>query len=135
MKVLAIDYGTKKIGLAISNSERTEVKPLGNLNTSFKNIHEIRQIVDENNITEIVVGVPLTDDSFGLKMNDVARKFIQKLKENFDIKIEEWDESFTTYRAVEMMKEAGIKEGKRNKRGMTDRWAAAIILSEYLDLM
>lgn len=133
MKVLAIDYGTKKIGLAISNEGNKSAKPFGNLTTSHKNLYELKKIVEENNIYKIIVGVPIAEHQYGFKMTHIAIEFLNKLKVNFEIEIIEWDESFTTFYAVEKMKEAGIKEGKRNKRGTTDRWAAAIILQEYLD--
>jgi len=126
MRILGIDYGLKKIGLAISEGELAE--PLGVIN-AIRNtqyaIRKIKAICDKDGIEKIVVGI-----SEG-KMAEKQRKFGRELAKITSLSVEFQDETLTSQDAIAKM----IQAGKRRKfrRQFQDAVAAAIILQSWLD--
>jgi len=112
MKILGIDYGRKKIGLAIAEGSLAEpwrvVKP-----------EALKKILENESFDKIIVGV-----SSG-QMGEEQKKFAKS------IGAETFDETLTTKEAQKLSIEAGINRKKR--RGMEDAFAAALILQDYLD--
>jgi len=119
MKILGIDYGRKKIGLAVSGGKLAE--PLKVIRyRDIKILSEkLQKIVKENNIEKIVVGVSEEE------MGEESKKFAQALE------AEIFDETLSTHEAKKLSLEAGISRGKR--RGLEDAFAAAVMLQSYLD--
>lgn len=130
MRILGIDYGEKRIGLAVSDEKETLASRFLTLeNKSLKkSIKEIKKIVSEENIKKIVVGIPIgfRGDS---EQTKAVRKFIGELKKNIDLPIIEINEIFTSKMAEENLREAGMKDVKK----VIDQEAARIILESYLD--
>ncbi len=132
MRILSIDYGEKKIGLAISDrSGRLARRFLTLENKSLKDsVEKIGNIVTRKNIGEIVVGLPIglkTESEQTQKTND----FINHLAKRIDIPIIRVNEVFTSKMAEENLREAGVK--KKEIKKIIDQEAARIILQEYLD--
>jgi putative Holliday junction resolvase len=120
MNLLGIDYGEKKIGLALASGPLSE--PIGVIKISnFKT--QIPEICQEHKVEKIVVGI-----SEG-KMAAKTRKFAQGLKAIINLPIEFQDETLTTQEARSKMKQAG----KRIRGKKEDAFAAALILQSYLD--
>jgi len=131
-RVLAIDYGKRRIGLAISDSEKSVALPLKTIDTARTHvIEEIKRVVENFQIKEIVIGVPVRLPA-GLKESrtlEEIRKFEQELKDNLKgVKIYEIDETLTSKEASALLKETGRIPGKEK----VDTIAAMLILEEYL---
>ena len=134
MRLMAIDYGSKAIGVAISDELRLTVRPLTTIrrNKQSRNqiIAQLQNLIEENEIAELVVGLPLSlDGSFG----DAAERvmvFVGELKKTISIPIIEQDERLTSREAEEVMRELGFDLRKRKEK--SDEYAATIILQDYL---
>lgn len=134
MRIMAIDYGSKAIGVAISDELRLTVRPLTTLrrNKQSRNqiIAHLQNLIEEHEVAELVVGLPLSlDGTFGDAAERV-RIFIGELKKTISIPIIEQDERLTSREAEEVMRELGFDLRKRKEK--SDEYAAAIILQDYL---
>lgn len=132
MKILGIDYGDKRIGLAISDeNEKLASRFLTLENKSLKNsIEEIKNIIIKKSIKKIIIGLP-----FGLKteseQTQKTNNFINYLIKEVDIPVKKINEVFTSKMAKENLRNAGIK--KEELKEIIDQEAARIILQDYLD--
>ncbi len=130
MKILSIDYGDKKIGLAISDEkEKLASRFLTVENISLKNsAGEISKIAADNKIGKIVIGIPV-----GFKGESgqagKTRLFINKLKQKINLPIVEINEVFTSKMAEKNLRSAGIRNTEL--KNLIDQEAARIILQEY----
>ena len=131
---MAIDYGSKAIGVAISDELRLTVRPLMTIRRNKQSRHQIithvQNLIEEYEVAELVVGLPLNlNGSFG----DAAERvniFIIELKKIISIPIIAQDERLTSREAEEVMRELGFDLKKRKEK--SDEYAAAIILQDYL---
>jgi putative Holliday junction resolvase len=133
MRILAIDYGEKRIGLAVSDEMEVTARGIAVVVRKSKkaDLEAIAAAVSELGAGAIVVGYPLRlDGSAGIQCGKVDR-FIASLKEAVSVPVTAWDETLSTKEAEGLMREAGVK--RRKKRGMVDRIAAAFILQDYLN--
>jgi len=130
---LGIDYGERRVGLAVSDPLEIIAKPLRVIdrkNTS--NIFsEILIIVKQRNVSKIVVGLPLTLKGKYSEQTKVVHNFIDQLKQVVNIPVVHIDERLSSLAAIRSLNELGIKTG--HQKGRIDETAAAIILQEYLD--
>lgn len=124
-QVLAIDYGTQRIGLAVSRG--TLAEPLKVLENDAALFDRITAIIRDEKIDQIVVGV-----SEG-EMADLTREFAQDLEEatGFAIPLEFTDETLSSKEVEERLRQKGIKHSTRT--GPIDHFAAALILEEWLE--
>jgi putative Holliday junction resolvase len=135
MRVMAVDYGEKSIGIAISDELQLTIRPLTTIRRQRKKYAEVIDLfcslVDENEIGTLVVGLPLNMD--GTRGEAAARieRFIADLKNRLSIPIITIDERLTSYEADQILREMGISERERRLR--SDEYAALIILQDYLD--
>lgn len=133
MRILALDVGDKRIGVAISDPLGIIASPLTKIDrTGTKSaIGTIVELVHLHDVELIIAGLPYSlDGTMGPQAHRI-KYFLTKISEQIDIPIETWDESYTTLAAEEKMAEAGIRKDKRKKQ--IDAAAAALILQEYLD--
>ncbi len=130
MKVLGIDFGTKRIGLAIGDEELKIVVPKGVIKNNSQTLKKIKEIVKEYSIGKIVIGLPLTPSGKEGQRAKLVREFSQKLKEELeDVEIIFWDERYTTEEANRRLEHLPPKKRKE----VIDSLSAQIILEEYLD--
>jgi putative Holliday junction resolvase len=130
-RLLAIDYGDVRIGVAISDPLGLTAQPVGIIQNGPKAIHEIIQIIREKNIAALVVGLPKNqrgDDSD--KATDV-RNFVDALLDQYTIKVTFVDERFSTVAAQRMLH--GLKINTKKQRRILDTQAAMFILQGVLD--
>jgi putative Holliday junction resolvase len=125
-KILAIDFGTRKSGLATSDENQVFANKLGIIQSSNIKIFlkEIKVIISTHSISKILIGLPDEKDFFG-KNSGVYGKIIttgRLLEEKFKIEVEFWNESMTTILARE-----------NSRKSHVDDESARIILQEYLD--
>lgn len=132
-RILAIDYGEVRVGLAVSDSLGITAQGLDTLviNNSIKNFFRgIKDVVSKYNIGTIVIGYPKNmDGSLSLKAQTVDT-LIPKLNE-FVENVEKWDERLTTVSAYRTMRELNISQKKKNT--YADKLAAVYILEGYLE--
>ncbi|OGC94742.1 MAG: hypothetical protein A2W25_15770 [candidate division Zixibacteria bacterium RBG_16_53_22] len=131
--VLAIDLGTKRVGLAIADPVHRIATGLGVVEYKGlqKFIEDLKKIVDDENVRLAVVGLPLNmDGSEGVKARQ-ARKIAGIIEEKLEIDVELIDERLTTEEAVRRLHAAEGKVGK--SRAKLNMMAAIIILQDYLD--
>lgn len=133
MRILGIDYGEKRIGLALSDELEVTARGIAVIErtSQAKDLQAIAAAASEQGVGAIVVGYPLRlDGSAGIQCEKVDR-FIAALRGVVTVPVTAWDETLSTKVAEGLMREAGVK--RKKKRGMVDRIAAAVILQDYLD--
>ena len=134
-RLMGIDYGFKSIGIAMSDVTHAVASPFSIIeNLSFKkNALRILEIAEENDVSLIVLGLPVNmNGSFG-EMTKVIYKFIRVINSSSDIRVETIDERLTTMQAEKMLiNEANIS--RRKRKYVKDKIAAALILQTYLDV-
>ena len=132
-RLLAIDYGNKRVGLAISDPTQIIAKPYKTIdNISDEKLIEIfNAIISDKNIDEIVIGLPLTMKNSFSKQTENVNKFIDFLKKKINIKVVVVDERLSSIEAKKSLINQGIKTG-HNKKDI-DMTAAALFLQSYLD--
>ncbi len=125
MRILGIDYGRKKIGLAFADSKLADPLAVVHGETTEELIQELKKIILENQVEKIVVGISENE------MGEESKRFSLSLKEKLKIPVETFDETLTTQEAQKLAIEAGIKRQKRKE--LEDAYAAALMLQSYLD--
>lgn len=133
MRVLCIDYGTKTLGIAVSDGLGLIGHGIGTVarkNTTH-DLNKIRELVDQYNADKIVVGLPRNmNGSLGSSAQEVLT-FVEKLEKKIPLPVVTWDERLSTMSAEKVLIEADMSRKKRKK--VVDKVAAAIILQGYLD--
>jgi putative Holliday junction resolvase len=133
MRVLALDHGTKRVGLAISDEMGMIAQPLTFLPAEpiARLFEGVKKVIAEKNVEQILVGIPRNmDGSYG-PAAEKARKFIEQLKGTVTIPIRTWDERLTSAQANRDMIQGGLRREERKLKA--DQTAAAILLQSYLD--
>jgi putative Holliday junction resolvase len=133
MRVLAIDHGTKRMGIAISDELRTIAQPLEYIPAEplAKFFERLKQIIAEKQVSLIVIGIPRNmDGTYGPAAAKV-QEFVTALKETVTVPIKLWDERLTSVQANRYLIEADVRRSKRKEK--VDKTAAAILLQSYLD--
>ena len=131
-RVLALDLGQSRIGVAISDPERRVAVPIGTVRTGAPaDVKAIAAIVREQQVTEIVVGHPLSLSGRKGEAADHAEKFAQALRDFLGVSVVLQDERLTTVQAERQLGQAGLRG--RARREVVDQAAATIILQAYLD--
>ncbi|HEY6227422.1 MAG TPA: Holliday junction resolvase RuvX [Verrucomicrobiae bacterium] len=133
MRVLAIDHGTKRMGIALSDETATIAQPLEFIPAEPFNdfLARLKQLILEKQVDQILVGMPRNmDGSYGPAALKV-QEFVAVLKETIAIPIKTWDERLTSAQANRMLIQADVRRNKRKER--VDAAAAAILLQSFLD--
>ncbi|NJO07753.1 MAG: Holliday junction resolvase RuvX, partial [Chloroflexaceae bacterium] len=132
-RVLALDVGGRRIGVALSDEAGLMAMPLTTLKADPRDrtLAHIEALVQEYNVDELVVGLPLTMSGEIGPQAQTVQQFVERLKQILPMPIHLFDERLTTVVAEQMMRDLGIKPEKRRQR--IDEVAATIILQDYLD--
>ena len=132
LRVLAIDYGRKRIGLALSDAVGMTAQPLAVLaRTNRRNdLRRLRELCRQHSVGRIVVGHPIDMSGASGEMADEASRFAARLEKELGLPIELLDERLTTWEAENSLPEA---KSSRRKGAAVDDLAAAILLREYLE--
>jgi putative holliday junction resolvase len=131
--ILALDLGEKVIGVAISDSRWVIASPHGNImNKKFtSSAGEIFNIINERDITGVIIGLPISMDGTDNKKSQSARQFGRNLMKIKDINIHFFDERFSTIQAQQTLDNADMSWDK--KQGLIDKVAASHILQNFLE--
>lgn len=133
-RILAIDYGTKRTGVAVTDPEQMIASPLETVPT-----HELMNFLqayfEQEQVKLLVVGHPRKMDYSESESMKQIRYFVGAFKKRFkEINVEYMDERFTSSLAKEAMVSGGLKKSQRREKGIVDRVSAALILQSFLEL-
>ena len=131
-RVMGIDFGEVKIGVAISDPLKMISSPYVTINRKKTPdyISEIKKIVEDKNVESIVVGYPLTLSGNKSKQTQLTESFINQLERSLDAMIYTCDERLSSQEAQRYLKEKGVKIGYNKEK--VDQISASIILSQFL---
>jgi putative holliday junction resolvase len=131
-RILAIDYGTKRIGIALSDELGWTAQPLETLNrrTLDRDIAHIAFLVGTHEVGQVLLGFPLQLDGREGPAIQAMREFQARLEQGVPVPVILWDERLTTKAAEDLLIAADVSRKKR--KGVVDRIAASILLQSYL---
>ena len=133
MRVLALDVGDKRIGVAISDPSQVLARSLRVIQrSSLRNdFTAVSRLVEEHEVERVVVGYPRSLDGMIGEQAEKTGRYVDGLAKALDVPVVLWDERFSTVSAERLMTEAGLRGKKKRER--VDAVAAAVILQDYLD--
>lgn len=133
MRILAIDYGKKRTGLAVTDPLRIIASGLTTIETpqlfSF-----LKDYFSKEKVEIVIIGEPKQMDGTPSESTEIIEKFILQFRQEFPtIKIERMDERFTSKMASKTLLDSGLKKKKRQNKALIDEVAATIMLQDYLN--
>lgn len=135
MRILCLDVGEKRIGVAVSDELGITAQGLGAVerkqNSKGEDIEEIRKIVEKYNIDKIILGLPKNMDGTLGQSGKMVEDYAKKLQSCLNIDLGFWDERLSTVSAERVLIDADMSRKKR--RSVIDKLSAVIILQSYLD--
>ena len=132
-RILAIDYGDVRVGLALSDLTCTIAQPFKTLNYDDMNhlINQLSEIINEKQVNKVVVGIPYNMKGDDTQQTTKVREFVSILEQKLGYEIIFVDERLTSSEAEKFMHQMHIKTGFNKDK--IDKIAASIILQEYID--
>ena len=129
---MALDVGNKRIGVALSDELQILAQPLYTIHRKGieRDIEEIVKIINDNNVEEVIVGLPKNMDGTTGFQGEKTIKFAEVLRQSTDRPLIMWDERMTTISARRIMIENDVKQ--KDKKNLVDTIAAVVILETYL---
>lgn len=133
-RILGIDPGTHRIGVAVSDPMRILAQPLVTVRSrgERRDVEALGELARRHEVVAIVVGLPLNMDGTPGTGYDAAERLMERLRQVTGLPVMGWDERLTSAQAERTLVEAGVSARKRRRRGATDRVAAALILESFL---
>jgi len=134
MRVLGIDHGDRRIGLAISDPGGLIASGLPTLEVkggTEQVVEALRRVCQEQAVERIVVGLPINMDGSQGPRAQISLEFAQQLRDALGLEVETWDERLTSVQADRAMLQGDLSRKKRKQR--VDRLAAQLLLQSYLD--
>ncbi|MDG0871659.1 Holliday junction resolvase RuvX [Paenibacillus thiaminolyticus] len=133
MKILGLDYGDRKIGVAVSDAFGWTAQGLEVIvrRKPEDDLRRIGDIIKEHGVEEIVIGLPKNMNGTIGPRGEISRSYAEVLKQSFGLPVHLWDERLSTVSAERTLLEADVSRKKR--RQVIDKMAATIILQTYLD--
>lgn len=134
-RILAIDYGRRRIGLAVSDPTRTLASPhsvVPNEDPPADPPEQLLRVIREIAPARIVVGIPLDMEGEEGEMAREAREFRRSLSERCQVPVVEWDERLTSALAAQVLMDSEPRRSRRRRKGRLDETAAAVLLRGYL---
>jgi putative Holliday junction resolvase len=132
-RILAVDFGLKRMGLAISDALGVTAQGLPTLERTRleDDLRQIQQLVEEHGAERVIVGNPISRAGTETAMSRQAAAFAEKLRRRLTCPVELWDERLTSAEANRMLRDSGM--GIEKRRRAVDRVAASLLLQGYLD--
>lgn len=132
-RILAIDYGTKRTGLAVSDPLQIIANPMDTIPTAGL-LDFLKQYVEREEVEAIVVGEPLYPDGNPAQIHHLVVGFVRQLKKLFPgIEVVTHDERFTSEQAREVILQSGAGKKKRRDKSLVDKISAVLILQDYME--
>jgi len=131
-RILSIDYGGKRTGLAVTDPLKIIATGLCTVETPKLSAF-LKDYFSREQVEQVIIGMPVNWDDSATHATPLVQKFIKDFQKNFpSIPIQEVDERFTSKLASQAMLQMGLKKKQRQNKSMLDEIAATIILQEYL---
>jgi putative holliday junction resolvase len=132
-RTLGVDYGERRVGLAVSEESGMMALPLDILpaQSSRQVIRDILRICQEKQAAVIVVGLPLNMDGSRGPAVETVERFVRELRQQGGLPVEVWDERMSSRQVERMLIDADVSRSRR--KGIVDKLAAQVILQSYLD--
>ncbi|MDY0218355.1 MAG: Holliday junction resolvase RuvX [Candidatus Cloacimonas acidaminovorans] len=132
-RILALDYGEKRIGIALSDPNRIFSKPLCVLsNKGFEQLlEELKKLIALHQVTLLIIGIPYAIDGSITPKTEECQQIMNRLKDVLSIPVEGFDERYSTWEANEELKKMGYNW--RQAKEIKDAMSAAMILKEFLN--
>lgn len=131
MRYLAIDYGTRRTGLALCDASEIISTPLTTIYGQNQLIEKIAELVEAENVEAIVLGLPLNMDGSESAQTKLVRKFAEQLEGGLNVQVHLQDERLSSFSAEQKLAPANFTKGKMKQR--LDAVAAAEILDAFLE--
>ncbi len=132
-RVLAIDYGAKRVGVAVSDPMRVIPREVGTLENDGQLVRRVGDIAREEGAVLIVVGMPYAPDGGKGETARAVDAFIGMLRQAIPLPVETWDESYTSQDARRAFIAGGMKRKQRRQKERVDAMAARLLLQDYLE--
>lgn len=135
-RALAIDYGTKRIGLALSDELRILATPIGTIENRKSALNDLLYLIAENNVGAVILGLPTALSGGDSAWTQEVRLFGEKLKAALDargIEFHFYDERLTSIMAETNIRSQGLKRTQLHQKHRRDEEAARLLLQEWLD--
>lgn len=132
-RVMGLDFGMKRIGIALSDSLKMFAYTHKTIFNNHDTFNELKDLINEKKIIEIVLGIPNEERASKTSIVKEVQKFKTQLETKFVLKVILWDETYTSAIAQQRILESVTKKNKRKNKDLLDMHSAAIILQEYLD--
>lgn len=134
-RVAGVDHGSRRVGIALADPLGLFAQPFGTFSPEGA-VEALTRLHAEEGLAAVVVGWPLTPEGEEGRAVERVRPFFNRLRRVLPgVEIVAWDERFSSRRAAEAIRSAGVRRKGRRDRARRDRAAAAVILQEYLDEM
>ncbi|HQU00595.1 MAG TPA: Holliday junction resolvase RuvX [Acidimicrobiales bacterium] len=131
-RLLGLDPGTRRCGVAVSNSAQSMAFPRAALASGERLLDQLRELIESEEIVGVVVGRPLALSGRSTASTANADELFRRLRETFaPLPVIQWDERLTTHEAQRALSEAGIRA--KSQREHVDSAAAVILLQNYMD--
>ena len=133
-RIMGLDYGEKRVGLALSDPLGVTAQPLVYIEreSDAQVASEIEGLIDAHEVERLIVGLPLSLSGNDSPQTKRIRRFISRLRKKLEVKVEAWDERLSTAEAERTLLEMDVRRNRRKER--RDIIAAQLILQGYLDL-
>lgn len=132
-RILAIDYGTKRVGLAVTDELKIIATSLGTVHAKDA-IEYLKKYTTENTVETFVVGLPKRMDGSASQSEKYIQAFINGLRKNFPaVPVLRYDERFTSKIASQTLIDSGVKKKDRKNKELLDTVSAVLILQDYLN--
>ena len=133
MRILALDHGTRRIGVAVSDEMKMIASPMEYIPAEpmDKVIERLQQLVREKEVELILIGMPRNMDGTYGPATDKVKEFIAALQPHITTPVKTWDERLTSVMANRTLLQGNVRRDKRKQT--VDKMAAAILLQSYLD--
>lgn len=131
MRIMGLDFGSKTIGVAVSDALFWTAQGIKTIRRSKKEIDELRELIREYEVMEIVIGYPKNMNGTLGSRCELTDEFAKLLRLEFGLPVELWDERLSTVAAQRTLLEADVSRTKRKL--VIDKMAAVFILQGYLD--
>ena len=132
---MALDYGRRRIGVAISDPTATIASPRGVIERPDKSKtppEALFELIRNVRPVRVVVGIPFQMDGSAGAMADEVRAFAAALADATGVEVVEWDERLSTARAEREIQSLGLRKSRREQKGRADEMAATLMLTDYL---
>lgn len=131
-RIMAIDYGRKRCGIAVTDELRIIASPYDTVSTHLLEDF-LKKYFSENEVDIVVLGEPVDMKGLASEAEKYIKPFMNRFKKLFpSMKLDRFDERFTSKMALQAMIDAGSKKSERRNKGNIDKVSAAIILQDYL---